>query len=431
MIARPVRQLAVIDEDDGAAILRHQRVRQRQRRMRDVGAADVEGPGHRVAVRQHQRVDAELDDLEPDPLQLLGFDLAGKLRAVDRDRAERRFRALGPDRIQRIALHGHQLRAGLGAGGGEALSCRRSVQPRVKTEAVAGRKVAPQPVFRRRIGQRLDMPGLAVDLLGSLQRVAAIDEHRGLVGQHHGHAGRAGKTGQPGQPLLRRGDIFILLLIGAGNHESSQLAARQLLAEGGQPRTQRDAAFGLFECLEMGFEHGLSTLGAGGTVRNPIPINEIWHNLCLNFIVRVRSDGTPCGASRSSRVQGGSRSVSTQRRGDTRCLLSRLRRFRRRYTALLFLRLRTRSSVGSSSRCWTGSSKPASSAACPRTKVCSPAIPTDLPIKARPFHHQRTCGFGSWPDPFRLRRRYSTRRSSRLLQPSMRRWRTGTSPRAR
>ena len=57
------------------------------------------------------------------------------------------------------------------------------------------------------------------------------------------------------------GDIFVLLLIGAGNHESGQLPPRQFLAEGGQPRGQRHAAFGFFECLEMGFEHRLITLG--------------------------------------------------------------------------------------------------------------------------------------------------------------------------
>ena len=55
------------------------------------------------------------------------------------------------------------------------------------------------------------------------------------------------------------GDIFVLLLIGAGNHEAGELAARQFLAKCGQPRGQRDAAFGVFECLEMGFEHRLVT----------------------------------------------------------------------------------------------------------------------------------------------------------------------------
>ena len=132
-------------------------------------------------IRQHQRIDAELADLQPDPLELLGLDLAGKLRAVNGDRAERRGRALGPHRIQRVAVDRDQLRAGLGAGRGQPLGCRRSVQPRVKTEAVAGREMLGQPVFRRRIGQRLDMPGLAVDLFGGLQRIAAIDENGGLA----------------------------------------------------------------------------------------------------------------------------------------------------------------------------------------------------------------------------------------------------------
>ena len=72
------------------------------------------------------------------------------------------------------------------------------------------------------------------------------------------------------------GDILVLLLIGAGNHESRQLPPRQLLAERGQPRGQRHAAFGFFECLEMGFEHRLVTLGLGGEVRNAAAVG---HNL--------------------------------------------------------------------------------------------------------------------------------------------------------
>ena len=217
-----------------------------------------------MRIRQHQRIDAEFCDFEPDPFQLLGFDLAGELRAVNRDRAERRGGALGPHRVDRVAVDRDQFGAGLGAGRRQPLGCRRSVQPGVKTEAVAGGEMLRQPVFRRRIGQRLDMPGLAVDLLGGLQRVAAVDEDGGLPGQDDRHAGRAGEAGQPGQPLFGGRDIFILLLIGAGNHESGQLAPRQFLAEGGQPRGQRHAAFGLFECLEMGFEHRLVTLGLGG-----------------------------------------------------------------------------------------------------------------------------------------------------------------------
>ena len=135
-----------------------------------------------MRIRQHQRLDAEARDLEPDPPQLFGFRLAGKLRAVDRDRSERRGRALGPHRIQRVAVDRDQFRAGPGAGPGQPLGCRRSMQPRIKSEAVAGHQMPRQPAFRRRIGQRLDLPGLGIDLLGGLQGIAAVDEHSGLAG---------------------------------------------------------------------------------------------------------------------------------------------------------------------------------------------------------------------------------------------------------
>ncbi len=76
MVADAVRQLAVIDEYCGAAVLRHQRIGQRQRRMRDIGAADVEGPRHGVGIRQHQRIDAEFCHLQADAPELFGFGLA-------------------------------------------------------------------------------------------------------------------------------------------------------------------------------------------------------------------------------------------------------------------------------------------------------------------------------------------------------------------
>ena len=45
---------------------------------------------------------------------------------------------------------------------------------------VAGVKVLRQPALWRRVDQRLDLPGRGIDLLGRLQRIAAIDEYRGL-----------------------------------------------------------------------------------------------------------------------------------------------------------------------------------------------------------------------------------------------------------
>jgi hypothetical protein len=170
------------------------------------------------------------------------------------------------------------------------------VQPRVKTEAVAGHEMLGEPVLRRRIGQRFDMPGLAVDLLGGLQRIAAIDEDGGLARQDDGHARRAGEAGEPGQPLFGGRHIFILLLIGAGNHEPGQLPPCQLLAERGQPCGKRHAALGFLECLEMGFEHRRATLELAGAVRNAAELATIWHNPCFTISVRVSRMERFCGA---------------------------------------------------------------------------------------------------------------------------------------
>ena len=184
------------------------------------------------------------------------------------DRAKRRRRALGPYRIQRVAIDRDQFRAGLGAGSSQPFGGGRGMQPGIEAEAVAGGEMLRQPGFRRRIDQRLDAPGLGVDLFCRLQRIAAIDEHGGRLRQHDRLAGGTGKAGQPGQPLVRRRDIFVLLLVGAGNHESGQIAPRQFLAEGRQPRGQRHAGFGFLECLEKGFEHRRKHPRIAGKFRN-------------------------------------------------------------------------------------------------------------------------------------------------------------------
>ena len=407
MVARAVGQLAVVDEDGRAAVLRHQRVGQRQRRMRDVGAADVEGPGHRMAnptaparrrraLRSRSRMrlsfSASISPANCGPWIATG--------------AERRRRALGPHRVDRIALDRDQFGAGLGAGGGQPLGCRRSVQPGVKTEAVAGCEMLGQPVFRRRIDQRLDLPGLAVDLLGGLQRVAAVDEHGGL---------RVSTIAMPAEPVKpvsqasrssEGGDIFVLLLIGAGNHESGELAPRQFLAECGEPRGQRDAAFGLFECLEMGFEHRWYFRV---TVESPQcgRIAIIWHNPCLNFTSALDRTERFAVQTVAIRIPGDFQEcLNSTTRGYTMPAFT-FEKISPPVAAARFRRSPTRSGAASSSRCWTVSSKRASSAPAERRKG-----------RHRPRQTARN--------------EILTRlRSNRLLQPSMRRCRSGTSPRAR
>jgi len=72
--------------------------------MRDIGAADVESPRHRMRIRQHQRIDAEPGDLKPDTPELVGLGFAGKFRAVNGDRAERRRRAIARARSITIRM---------------------------------------------------------------------------------------------------------------------------------------------------------------------------------------------------------------------------------------------------------------------------------------------------------------------------------------
>jgi hypothetical protein len=105
------------------------------------------------------------------------------------------------------------------------------------------------------------------------------------------------KPVHPRQPLLGGRDIFVLLLIGTRNHESGQLPPRQFGAKGGKPRRQRHAAFGLFECLEMSFEHRLITL-------EPFPFR--WNrNGALAFCFDAFSSREPVPTSLENALEGG------------------------------------------------------------------------------------------------------------------------------
>ncbi len=69
--------------------------------------------------------------------------------------------------------------------------------------------------------------GLAVHLGGGLQRVAPVGEEGRLVAQDHGCASRTGEAGHPGQALGPGRDIFSLMLVAAGHHETVDAAAGQ------------------------------------------------------------------------------------------------------------------------------------------------------------------------------------------------------------
>jgi hypothetical protein len=112
---------------------------------------------------------------------------------VQRDRAERRRGAIGPNGVDQVGLDRDQRRAGRGAGFAQSLRALHRMQPGVVTDPIAGREILLDPPVRGRVHQVLDSEQRGIHLLARLQRVAPIDEQQRTLHQHDGDPGRAGK----------------------------------------------------------------------------------------------------------------------------------------------------------------------------------------------------------------------------------------------
>ncbi len=97
-----------------------------------------------------------------------------------------------------------------------------------------------------------------IDLRPGLHGVAAVDEHRRLVGEHDRGAGRAGEAGEPGEPFFTGGEIFVLLAVGARHDKAVEPAARKLGAQGGDAGRAFVALALILEGLESGLKHARS-----------------------------------------------------------------------------------------------------------------------------------------------------------------------------
>ena len=261
-VAHRIGELASVDVERGAVLARHDRDRERERRVRDVAAADVEGPARRMRVGDDERVGLELGELGADALELVRGRLAGELLAVQRDGAERRRRPVGPHRVDRIGLGRDQDRARRRAGLGEPLGALDGVQPRVVAELLAFAQRLLDPLVERRVGQVHDLEQAGVDLLARLQRVAAVDEQRRAVGEHDGAAGRAGEAGDPGEPLVGRRHVFVLVAVGARHDEAVETLPAELGAQRRDARAARGSVGGLVERLKAS-RHGADSIWAG------------------------------------------------------------------------------------------------------------------------------------------------------------------------
>ena len=83
-----------------------------------------------------------------------------------------------------LSVQRDQLGARLGAGGAIALDLGLDVQGRIVADALTWAQVLAQPFRRRLLDQMAALEQLRVELRLGLDGVAAVDEHRGALGEH-------------------------------------------------------------------------------------------------------------------------------------------------------------------------------------------------------------------------------------------------------
>ena len=126
---------------------------------------------------------------------LVAGGFAGAFDRMEGDGAERRGRPVGPDAVERVFLDRHERGVCLLADLGEAADLGDGHQPRVVADAVACLEMRGEPLGRRCVGEVLGREQIRIGLGADLQRVAAVDEDRGAVGEHDRRSGRAGEAG--------------------------------------------------------------------------------------------------------------------------------------------------------------------------------------------------------------------------------------------
>src|SRR5262249_21929514 len=114
--ARPPREPAAVYVERKPTLFGHDGEGERERRVGDVGATDVECPGDGVRVRHDERVGAQLRQFGANTGKLFARVFAGEAHIVQRDRSDWRGRALGPNEVDQVWLDRDQLRAGGGTG---------------------------------------------------------------------------------------------------------------------------------------------------------------------------------------------------------------------------------------------------------------------------------------------------------------------------
>ena len=199
--------------------------RQGNRRPLNIRAPDIEQPGDPIKRRYHCSIQLLFGQPLGHHTALFFARHAGKLGRMDDRRSKRRLRPIGPDGINRIAFGRDQTAALLAQclahGAGPALA----MKPGIIADPGALGGMFAQPAGYAGLRHGDIAVKLAINLFAHLQRVASINEDRGLIGKHYRCPGRAAKAGQPGEPLGIGADIFAHVFVGNGHDEAVEVAA--------------------------------------------------------------------------------------------------------------------------------------------------------------------------------------------------------------
>ena len=135
------------------------------------------------------------------------------------------------------------------------------MKPWIVAERPAGAEIRLDPGVGRRLGEMDDLEQLAVDLLGGLKRIAAVDEQHRAALQHDRQPGRTGEAGQPGEALVGRRYVFVLMPVGPRQDKSGQAAAGQFRAQGGHSRPADRSVADIVERLKS-VRHGRQSMSS-------------------------------------------------------------------------------------------------------------------------------------------------------------------------
>ncbi len=244
----------------------------RQGRSRNVGAANVQQPGHRLGLVRDIAGDTGGLQRGGDFGAFVGGGSAGQRLRIDGHRRVGRGRAVGPCGIDTVG-HRHDVQPGQFA---QPLDLSDAVQHRVEPHTSAVRQGTGQPVGQSRRGPVHRLENRGVGLRADLHGIPPIGEDRRPVAQHDDEPCGPGEAGNIGHPLVAGGDVFALMRVGAGHQESVEILRGHPCAQAGHAGRGGLGSGGDVEGLEhAGLRFGRSVGRQGAHRRTPAEYFQI------------------------------------------------------------------------------------------------------------------------------------------------------------